>query len=165
MQGASPGSTLSPVTSDPICCVTSFSGAYELALSMLEMLQAQRCSWWLPAAVNIEWSQPVHSSYWGTVSTACDLRNAFWTAVKFLKDSAKTRSQACRALPFPAAESKERKGSQDSVYLLLQMSCAHWCRCCMNILQLQAEVDKVHVVPPWNDLFSIPPLFWVWTGF
>lgn len=61
-QGASPGRTLSPVTSDPVCCVTLIFWGLR-ALGMLVMLQAQPRPWRLPAAVNIERIQPAHGSY------------------------------------------------------------------------------------------------------
>lgn len=43
------------------------------------------------------------------MSTACDLRNGFWTDIKFLKDSAKTRSQRAGLSHFQLLNQRERK--------------------------------------------------------
>ena len=119
----------------------------------------------VPGAVNIERIQPAHGSYWGTVSTACDLRNASWTAVKFLKDSAETRSQCVGLSRFQLLNQTERKRAGIQSVRSSELAAPADASAARLFCSCKQEVTR----PAWLQLemafFSILPLFGAWAGF
>lgn len=64
--------------------------------------------------INIARSHPAQGSHWGAASPGCHLQNVLWTADKFLKDSAESRSPCARFACFQLLDQKQywREGTQ-----------------------------------------------------